>query len=289
MKNISNKKIIHNFDKLIDSPLIITIPHSGREYSGKYIKNASIKGNEIRGSEDPFLDLLLKRKSMKNYFCAYANFPRMFVDLNRHPREINPNLFKDIPEGFEIMSSDYSKSGYGVIPDLVGIKKIYKEKLPWSEYDFRIKNYHEEWYNLIQNNNLKLLKRYNEILIIDIHSMPSTNYHEYELPPFVLGDKNGSSCKKTYIDNIKGFFDKKDLKIAYNYPYAGQYFIKKFGMNNDKINVVQIEINRNIYMNEKKFKLKEDEFILLRNLMEELFCELQKVLLLKNISNIAAE
>ena len=60
-------------------------------------------------------------------------------------------------------------------------------------------------------------------------------------------------------------------------------------MNNDKINVVQIEINRNIYMNEKTYKLKEDEFILLRNLMEELFYELQKVLLSKNISNIAAE
>ena len=60
-------------------------------------------------------------------------------------------------------------------------------------------------------------------------------------------------------------------------------------MNNDKINVVQIEINRNIYMNEKTYKLKEDEFILLRNIMEELFYELQKVLLSKNISNIAAE
>ena len=74
MKNISNKKIIHNFDKLIDSPLIITIPHSGREYRGKYIKNASIKGNEIRGSEDPFRSTP-KKKINEKLFLRICKFP----------------------------------------------------------------------------------------------------------------------------------------------------------------------------------------------------------------------
>ncbi len=73
---------ILNFKKTKQSFLFLNSSHSGRNYSDftKYFSNLSI--SDMRKSEDNYMDLLFDNKKL-NINLLTANFPRIFVDLNR--------------------------------------------------------------------------------------------------------------------------------------------------------------------------------------------------------------
>ena len=75
---------IFNFKQTKQSFLFLNSSHSGRNYSDfiKYFSNLSL--NDMRKSEDTYIDLLFDNKMLNVNFLS-ANFPRIFVDLNRSP------------------------------------------------------------------------------------------------------------------------------------------------------------------------------------------------------------
>ncbi|MBF0207615.1 MAG: N-formylglutamate amidohydrolase [Oligoflexia bacterium] len=101
------------------------------------------------------------------------------------------------------------------------------------------------------------------ISFIDLHSMPAspTSYHLKINPQqktnranFCLSDLKGVSCNHQYITSIADALNKKGYTIAINDPYFGGNITKYLHSLHDRfpLNVVQIEVNRSIYMNEDK-------------------------------------
>ena len=83
---------LFNFRATKQSYLFLNSSHSGRNYSDfiKYFSNLSI--NDMRKSEDTYIDLLFDNKNL-NINLLTANFPRIFVDLNRSPLELDPSMW----------------------------------------------------------------------------------------------------------------------------------------------------------------------------------------------------
>ena len=83
---------ILNFKNTKQSFLFLNSSHSGRNYSDftQYFSHLSI--NELRKSEDTYIDLLFDNKQL-NINLLTANFPRIFVDLNRSPLELDPSMW----------------------------------------------------------------------------------------------------------------------------------------------------------------------------------------------------
>ena len=49
-----------------------------------------------------------------------------------------------------------------------------------------------------------------------------------------------------------------NLRLSINSPYSGGYITRKYGKKENNINVIQIEISKNYYMDEKTFELKKN-------------------------------
>ena len=53
-------------------------------------------------------------------------------------------------------------------------------------------------------------------------------------------------------------FENFDLRLSINSPYSGGYITRKYGKKDKNVNVIQLEISKNYYMNENTFELKEN-------------------------------
>jgi N-formylglutamate amidohydrolase len=100
--------------------------------------------------------------------------------------------------------------------------------------------------------------------------MPSraTGYHLKKNPnqdtgrrkDFCLSNLNGMSCQKSYITGFKEGLELQDYKVSINDPYFGGY-VTQFMDDNFRGNVIQCEINRDIYMDENEKKMLEKKVI----------------------------
>ena len=83
-------KVIHPAERT--SSAIFASPHSGREYSSSFMAQSQLGIAALRSSEDAYVDLLFD--SAPEFGCPLlcARNPRSFVDLNRCPSDLDPEV-----------------------------------------------------------------------------------------------------------------------------------------------------------------------------------------------------
>ena len=95
-------------------------------------------------------------------------------------------------------------------------------------------------------------------LLIDCHSMPSaaSAIGGETAADFVLGDCHSASCAPRIIEAARAFLAERDFAVAINAPYAGGFTTGHYGSPRRARHALQIEVNRALYMDERRFKKK---------------------------------
>ena len=186
----------------------------------------------------------------------------------------------------------------GTIPRVVSnSREIYKNKLKWEDAEKRIEDFYFPFHMNLKQLLIKIKSEFGFVVLIDCHSMPSmmqpiidSSYRA--LPDFILGDNFGKSSSKNLTKLIEDFLITKGYSILRNNPYAGGFITQNYGRPSNSFHVIQIEINRSLYMDEQTFEL-NDGYILLQKNLRDLIKELSKIsktnLLDKNHTQAAAE
>ena len=243
--------------KQLTSPLIFTSPHSGRDYPQELLRNSRLDRHALRQSEDSYVDLLFHEAPQFGTPLLRALFPRAYVDVNRARDELDPRMFADeLPSGSDTHSSRVI-AGLGVIPRIVADgHDIYSHKLYYFDAKRRLSAcydpYHEALTTLIE----QARAQFGCAVVIDCHSMPSAGgaplrTGERQLD-FILGDRFGSSCAPYITALAEETLEADDYVVARNAPYAGGFVAASYGRPKDGVHVLQIEINRALYLDEKR-------------------------------------
>lgn len=239
-------------DKVV-APLLFNSPHSGRNYPEGFIKASKLDADTLRRSEDCYVDELFAGVVDLGLPLFQAHFPRAYLDVNREPFELDPDMFDEpLPETVNTKSARVA-GGLGTIPRIVAeATEIYGERLSYAEAEQRIRHiympYHGELYALLRG----LRRGFGAALLIDCHSMPSTFRGQVEpRPDFVLGDRFGTSCSGAIIDAAQASLQSLGYCVVRNRPYAGGFITQSYGRPADGFHALQIEINRSLYMHEK--------------------------------------
>jgi N-formylglutamate amidohydrolase len=66
----------------------------------------------------------------------------------------------------------------------------------------------------------------------------------------VLGDRSGLSCAPAVTDTVEAFLSQRHYRVTRNNPYAGGFTTQNYGDPGNGTHVLQLEINRNLYMDE---------------------------------------
>lgn len=240
---------------------IFASPHSGRDYPWSFIRNSQLDEKTIRSSEDAFVDKLFANAPACGAPLLSAVMPRAFVDLNRSADELDPALIQGIKQSGH---NPRLSSGLGVIPRVVaGGREIRTGKMPLSEARLRLDQYYFPYHARLKKLMDQCVADYGYALLFDCHSMPhdaltSTNYGNQKQPDVVFGDRFGVSSDQHIMAEVERIFVSAGLKIARNLPFAGAYVTQHYGRPVVGQHVIQIEIDRSIYMDEGSIRPNEN-------------------------------
>ena len=237
-------------------PLVFASPHSGQHYPSDFIALSRLDPLSLRRSEDAFMDEVFASAVKHGAPLLRAQFARAYVDLNREAYELDPKMFEDDLPDYVNTTSARAAAGLGTIARIVSHgEEIYRDKLAFSEAQKRINTCYKPYHDALRRLVIGTQDKFGACLLIDCHSMPSrsslsrcgTGFND-----MVLGDCYGEARGPLVIDKAEQILSGMGLNVSRNDPYAGGFTTRHYSAPEDGIHVLQVEINRALYMDEDR-------------------------------------
>ena len=241
------------------APVVFSSPHSGRDYAPAFLAQSKLDPTALRRSEDSFVDELFGQVPHHGAPLLKALFPRAFVDPNREPFELDPNMFRDSLPAYANVKSPRVAAGLGTIARVVANgAEIYPMKLRFAEAHRRIASYYQPYHHALEDMIVNTRREFGFCIVMDCHSMPSVTGPLDDEPgrrrqaDFVLGDAHGQSCGLGIMRLVEQTLRDLGFVVAINTPYSGGYITRHYGRPRKGVHSLQIEINRALYMDEAR-------------------------------------
>jgi N-formylglutamate amidohydrolase len=242
-------------------PVVVASPHSGSAYPAPFLLQAAVPLSALRRAEDAFVDQLFAAAPSRGIPLLAARFPRSYVDANREPYELDPGMFEGpLPRPLNHRTTRVA-AGLGMIPRVAASgEAIYRNRVPSEEIERRLAScwrpYHAALSGLLEQTH----RQFGVALLIDAHSMPSSasavgsrdRDHRVDI---VLGDNHGEACAAAVVARTELWLSAQGLRVERNQPYAGGFTTQRYGRPGSGQHVLQIEINRALYMDEARHEM----------------------------------
>jgi N-formylglutamate amidohydrolase len=239
------------------TPFVFCSPHSGRIYSRHFLSQSRLDATALRRSEDCYVDELFIRGASRGATLLSARFPRAYLDVNREPFELDPELFVDPLPDWANARSVRVAGGLGTIARIVSDgEEIYNGPLSLADALLRIELLHKPFHAVLRGLIERAQRNFGFAVLIDCHSMPSAHmaHAGVQRPDFVIGDRFGTSCDVRLTKLIRTSLTELGYEAQLNRPYAGGYITEHYGRPLRGVHAVQLEINRGLYMNERSLE-----------------------------------
>lgn len=244
-----------------ETPVVFSSPHSGKDYPQSFLSRSALDERSIRSSEDAFVDVLFSQAPQLGAPLLASRVPRAFIDLNRSADELDPALIEGI---MRAPHNPRVSSGLGVIPRVVANgRPIYRGKLPLREAHERLEQVWHPYHDALRHLLDESRALFGEAILLDCHSMPHEAIETHARsnqprPDVVLGDRFGAAASRIVVEEIEAAFEEAGLRVARNAPFAGAYIAQAYGRPSRNQHVVQIEIDRALYMDEATIQPRAD-------------------------------
>src|SRR3954453_13906653 len=242
-------------------PLVLASPHSGADYPDEFLAASRLDPLTLRRSEDSFVDEIFASVPDLGAPLVAARFPRAYLDVNREPWELDPTMFMDALPNYINIRSPRVRMGLGTIARVVASgEEIYARKLRFAEARTRVETLYHPYHQALRRLVLDTEAAFGGCLLIDSHSMPSAASETGGQGPadIVLGDCHGTSCAPEIVAAALSFLARRNLAVALNAPYAGGFTTAHYGNPRRGRHALQIEINRALYMDERRVRRKPE-------------------------------
>jgi N-formylglutamate amidohydrolase len=231
-------------------PLLITVPHGGRDYPPGLALLSRLPVAQLRALEDRFADLLIEDAVRGGHAALVARVPRAWVDLNRNEREFDPGLVSG-PAGIVPIASAKVRGGLGVVPRRVlRGGDIWRGRLSAEAFEARLDGAHRPWHLKISESLEALSQRFGAAVLLDVHSMPplASAIDGQPAPQVVFGDLFGRSARGQYSRTALQVAARHGFVARLNAPYAGGHILERHGRPANGIHALQVEIDRSLYL-----------------------------------------
>lgn len=234
------------------SPVVLSVPHAGRDYAPVLLQAARIGQSALETLEDRLVDRLVWRATAAGATAIVARAPRAEIDLNRDPREIDPALVVPPLASGNVVQSARTRGGLGLIPSRIsGAGPIWRERIRRAELDRRIERIHEPYHAALEAALGHARDRFGEAVLLDCHSMPPrarSDGDKARHAAIVFGDRHGTTIAPDLLDAALAAARGLGWRAGCNAPYAGGYIVARHGRPKEGLHALQIEIDRSAYL-----------------------------------------
>ena len=229
-----------------DLPVLLSVPHSGRDYPDWLIALASAGKPALAGLEDPLVDRLVWRALQRGCGAIIARTPRAAVDCNRAEDEVDPSVVDGVRRG---RVSARARGGLGIVPARTQQHGyLWRRAITPRQLDERLSQAHRPYHEAIEAQLAGLIARFGCALLLDCHSMPPP---PEGVPPIIFGDCRGKTAEGWISSEAIAVARRSGFEAGLNDPFAGGHVIERHGRPSDGIHALQIEIDRRSYLDER--------------------------------------
>ena len=256
------------------SPLVVSVPHAGLGTAGfERTMNPEL---DVRCDADMFVDRLYRiGEPDAPEVSIVAKTSRFVCDMNRDADDVSVGAVPEHP-------APRNADGRGFIWAITtnGVPTLSRPLMldEWRERTAL----HAAYHDAITRALARARERFGYAILLDGHSMPSRGRAGHKDPgraraDVVPGDRDGTSCAAALTEHVTRHFEAAGLRVAANDPYKGGFITTHHGRPADRIHAIQIELRRDLYMNEERFEIAEPGFSKLRATLDALVASLRRL------------
>ena len=232
-----------------DLPVLLSVPHSGRDYPDWLVGLAAAGKPSLTTLEDPLVDRLVWRALQRGCGAVIATTPRAAVDCNRAEDEVDPSV---IDGARRSRISARARGGLGIIPARTPQHGyLWRRAVTPKQLDERLSQAHRPYHEAIEAQLSLLLDRFGCALLLDCHSMPPP---PEGVPPIVFGDARGRTADARISAEALAVAKRNGFEAGLNDPFAGGHIIERHGRPASGVHALQIEIDRRCYLDQRLAK-----------------------------------
>ena len=245
------------------APLVIAFPHSGDLYPADFQYRDGLSYGEIDYPADKYVDELFGAATDLGLSTIRANFPRAYIDVNRHQHDIDPGML-DAPDSWygRIQPTGAQADGSGLFWSQAKHLPVYDRKLSLAEVKMRLATcfvpYHQALTSLIE----RTRRTFGTVCLLDCHSMmqfdPPARGNRPR-PQIDIGTRHGHSCAPLFAETLAESFERRGYEVGINRRFVGGETTLRYGWPEIDQHALQIELRRDLYMDEES-RAKSERF-----------------------------
>lgn len=247
-----------------EAPLIISIPHCGTTFPSEVIESYLPHQAASVDDTDWFLQDLYNFAPEMGITVIQANYSRWVIDLNRDP------------ESAPLYTDGRIITGLTTTTDFLG-DPIYKTGMEPDqiEIDRRLAAYYWPYYKKIT----KLLNarkaKFGNVVLWDAHSIRESvpTIRAEKFPQMILGNADETSANPRLIHTALSEL-RKGYDVNHNNPFKGGHITRYFGNPTENIHALQLERNKNLYMDDTERLFHEERADRMREILKSTLSEL---------------
>lgn len=236
------------------SVLVLDSPHSGRVMPADF--RAALSHEDLRDGEDEYIDELYWPAAELGIPVLAAQFPRTYIDANRHAADIDLDLL-DAPWPHHHEPSGKAGIGKALLwRTLDDGRNIYNRQLSVAEVASRIERFHQPYHRTLRQLMDAAHHAHGQVVHINCHSMNAVAGVMGEggagtaRADFVLGDRHGTTCSAEVTHFVRDQLLAHGYNVKINDPFAGVELVRAYSNPALGRHSLQLEINKRLYMDQ---------------------------------------
>jgi N-formylglutamate amidohydrolase len=224
-------------------PVLLSVPHSGRDYPDWLVAMASGGRPALVALEDPLVDRLAWRAIARGVGAVIAQTPRAAVDCNRAEDEIDPAVVEGRRR--ERLTAR-ARGGLGIIPARTPAHGfLWRRAITGRQLEERLDQAHRPYHRAVAEQLALLTDRFGCAILLDCHSMPPP---PDGIPPVVFGDCHGRTADPWVSQEAVRIAGDLGFAAGLNDPFAGGHIIDRHSAPARGVHALQLEIDRRAYL-----------------------------------------
>ncbi len=254
------------------TPVVVSVPHAGVGTAG--YEQTLMPELEVRADADLLVDRLYRTGEPGGpEVSIVAHLSRFVCDLNRDPDDVCVGAVPEHPH-----PRNLDGRGFIWAVTTTGAPALSR---PLSLAEWRGRTaIHAAYHAAISEALDRARAQFGYAILVDGHSMPSrgrSGHTDTGRPraAVVPGDREGGSCSRGLSELVARHFASRGLEVRPNDPYKGGFITAHHGRPADGIHAIQIELRRDLYMDEERFTPLEPGFERTQQILADLLTALR--------------
>ena len=257
-------------------PIVVDVPHAGEWIPDEAASEMVVGDQLLRRDLDLYVDQFWAAAPEEGATLIASNVSRYVVDLNRADDDISPEAVEDGEVCYE--PGYYQERGV-VWRETTGGTPVMNEPLTPEDFERRLDRFYYPYHEALTAEIERVKEQFGYCILVDGHSMPSTGRQGHSDPgrrraDIVPGDVEGEACDRTVRWTVEQHYRDHGYSVRSNDPYQGGWITRHYGKPDEGVHAIQIEVNRDLYMDEETFEIREDGIQKLHDVCRDLLNEL---------------